>query len=138
MGHWCTRTAMGEQVNDERAAAGLAALRGLHRVLTKVSGVRDLDATLEAVVDGVVEAVGFEVAAVNVVRADGCFEMRAVAGSEDAREALLGAVSAPEDFAEEFARADAWGALRFVPHQRLHGPARGWVSTAQEPDVAGG
>ena len=138
MGHWCTRTAMGEQVNDERAAAGLAALRGLHRVLTKVSGVRDLDATLEAVVDGVVEAVGFEVAAVNVVRADGCFEMRAVAGSEDAREALLGAVSAPEDFAEEFARADAWGALRFVPHQRLHGPARGWVSSAQEPDVAGG
>jgi diguanylate cyclase (GGDEF)-like protein/PAS domain S-box-containing protein len=129
---------MEEQVNEERAAAGFAALRGLHRVLTKVSRVRDLDATLDAVVDGVVEAVGFEIAAVNVVRPDGCFEMRAVAGSQEARAALLGAVSAPEEFAEEFARADAWGALRFVPHQRLHGPARGWVSSAQEPDVADG
>jgi diguanylate cyclase (GGDEF)-like protein/PAS domain S-box-containing protein len=122
----------------EKGAAGLAALRGLHRVLTRVSGLRDLDATLQAVVEGVVEAVGFEIAAVNSVRADGCFEMRAVAGSQEARAALLGKVAAPEQFQEEFARADHWGALRFVPHERLDGPAQGWVPSVHAPAVAGG
>jgi diguanylate cyclase (GGDEF)-like protein/PAS domain S-box-containing protein len=129
--------AMEERV-DQKGAAGLAALRGLHRVLTRVSGERDLDATLQAVVEGVVEAVGFEVAALNCLRADGRFEMRAVAGSQEARLALLGAVSEPEDFEEEFARADHWGTLRFVPHERLNGPARGWVSSVDAPPVAGG
>src|SRR5690242_2985503 len=92
----------GEHVHDS-GAAGLSALRGLHRVLTRVSGVRDLDATLQAVVDGVVEAVGFRVAALNCVRADGSFEIRAVAGSQEARTALLGSVSQPDAFEQEFA-----------------------------------
>jgi diguanylate cyclase (GGDEF)-like protein/PAS domain S-box-containing protein len=126
-----------EERVDEKGTAGLAALRGLHRVLTRVSGVRDLDATLQAVVEGVVEAVGFEVAAVNCLRADGRFEMLAVAGCQEARAALLGAVSGPEDFEAEFARADHWGTLRFVPHERLDGPARGWVSSAEAPTAAG-
>lgn len=99
----------------ENPAASLAALRGLHAVLTRVSGVRGLDATLQAVVDGVVEGVGFGVAAVNCRRPDGSFQMLAVSGSVDAREALLGRVSAPDAYEKEFARADSWGSLRFVP-----------------------
>jgi diguanylate cyclase (GGDEF)-like protein/PAS domain S-box-containing protein len=123
---------------DQEGARGLAGLRGLHRVLAKVSGVRDLDATLQAVVDGVVEAVGFEVAAVNCVRPDGVFEMRAVAGSQEARATLMGSVTAPEEFAVEFARADHWGELRFVPHERLEGPVPGWVPSGPAAAVAGG
>src|SRR5919112_562267 len=134
---YASKAEMEERV-DRKGAAGLAALRGLHRVLTRVSGERDLDATLQAVVEGVVEAVGFEVAAVNCLRPDGRFEMRAVAGSQEARSALLGAVSSPEDFEEEFARADHWGTLRFVPHQRLNGSAPGWVPSVEAPAVAGG
>ena len=111
----------------ESGTSGLSALRGLHRVLARVTGVRDLDATLQAVVDGVVEAVGFDVAAVNCVRADGSFEVRAVAGPEEARAALMGAVSPPDTFEREFALADHWGSLRFVPHERLQGPVAGWV-----------
>ena len=117
----------------EQAAAGLVALRGLHRVLTRVSGLRDLDATLQAVVDGVVEGVGFGVAAVNCVRSDGSFEMRAVAGSEEARAALVGVISPPDAFEEEFAVADRWGGLRFVPHGRLQGDVQGWVPSVEGP-----
>ena len=120
---------------DDKSAARLAALRGLHRVLTRVSGVRDLDETLQAVVEAVVEAVGFHVAALNSLRADGSFETRAVAGSEQARTALMGAVTTPEDFASELALAeqDGWGTLRFVPHERLDGPPRGWVPMTRIP-----
>ena len=123
---------------DGNGSAGLAALRGLHRALTRLSGERDLDATLQAVVEGVVEAVGFSAAAVNCVRADGAFEVRAVAGSPEARAALLGSVAAPDAFEEEFALADRWGTLRFVPHERLAGPPRGWVppvAAAAVPDA---
>ena len=118
-------------MEDHDGAASSAALRSLYELTTRVSGVRDLDATLQAVVDAVVEAVGFGVAAVNYVRADGMFEIVAVAGSEDAREALLGRVTPPDNYVEEFARADHWGALRFVPHDRLSDQVDGWV-----PDVA--
>ena len=111
--------------------ASWAALRSLYELTARVSGVRDLDATLQAVVDGVVEAVGFGVAAVNYVRPDGAFEIVAVAGSDEARAALLGTVSPADAYDEEFARADHWGALRFVPHDRLPEQVAGWV-----PDVA--
>jgi hypothetical protein len=94
----------GREVEDHDGAASSAALRSLYELTTRVSGVRDLDATLQAVVDGVVEAVGFGVAAVNYVRADGMFEIVAVAGSEEAREALLGRVTPPDNYVEEFAR----------------------------------
>ena len=116
---------------DHDGAASSAALRSLYELTTRVSGVRDLEAVLQAVVDGVVEAVGFGVAAVNYVRPDGMFEIVAVAGSEEARAALLGRVTPPDHYAEEFARADHWGALRFVPHDRLPDQVDGWV-----PDVA--
>jgi len=122
----------------ENPAASLAALRGLHAVLTRVSGVRGLDATLQAVVDGVVEGVGFGIAAVNCRRPDGSFQMLAVSGSADAREALLGRVSAPDAYEKEFASADSWGSLRFVPHERVEGEVRGWVPPSTTAAVPGG
>jgi diguanylate cyclase (GGDEF)-like protein/PAS domain S-box-containing protein len=118
-------------MDDQGAAASSAALRSLYELTTRVSGARHLDATLQAVVDAVVEAVGFGVAAINYVRPDGMFEIVAVAGSVEARDALLGTEAPPDTYDEEFARADHWGALRFVPHERLPEEISGWV-----PDVA--
>jgi diguanylate cyclase (GGDEF)-like protein/PAS domain S-box-containing protein len=67
----------------------------------------------------------------NLRHPDGKFEVFAVAGSPEARAALLGKVSAADLFDAEFAIADEWGKLRFVPHERLpEGEVVGWV-----PDV---
>jgi len=92
---------------------------------------RSLDETLQAVVDGVVDGLGFGIAVLNLRHPDGKFEVIAVAGSPEAREALLGRVSSADIFDAEFAIADEWGRLRFVPHERLpEGEVVGWV-----PDV---
>jgi diguanylate cyclase (GGDEF)-like protein/PAS domain S-box-containing protein len=92
---------------------------------------RSLAETLQAVVDGVVDGLGFGIAVLNLRQPDGKFEVIAVAGSPQAREALLGTVSSADIFDAEFAIADKWGRLRFVPHERLpEGEVIGWV-----PDV---
>ncbi|MEU4192832.1 diguanylate cyclase [Kribbella sp. NPDC026611] len=109
----------------------LTAVRRLYEVSARMGAGRSLAETLQAVVDGVVDGLGFGIAVLNLRLPDGKFEVFAVAGSPEAREALLGTVSAADIFDAEFAIADAWGKLRFVPHERLpEGDVVGWV-----PDV---
>jgi diguanylate cyclase (GGDEF)-like protein/PAS domain S-box-containing protein len=105
--------------------------RLLHDLVGRVNGCRTLPDTLQAVADGVVAVVGFDVAAVSYRHADGTFETVAVAGDDEARRQLLGARKDPTAYDGEFAMAESWGTLRFVPHERLpEGKAQGWV-----PDV---
>jgi len=117
----------------------LTALRRLYEVSARMGAGRSLSETLQAVVDGVVDGLGFGIAVLNMRQADGKFEVIAVAGSPDAKEALLGTVSAADIFDAEFAIADSWGALRFVPHERLpEGEVVGWVPdvpVSDEPDA---
>lgn len=117
----------------------LTAVRRLYEVSARMGAGRSLSETLQAVVDGVVDGLGFGIAVLNLRQADGKFEVIAVAGSPDAREALLGTVSAADIFDAEFAIADSWGALRFVPHERLpEGEVVGWVPeipVSEEPDA---
>ncbi|WP_238334746.1 diguanylate cyclase domain-containing protein [Kribbella amoyensis] len=109
----------------------LTAVRRLYEVSTRMGAGRSLAETLQAVVDGVVTGLGFGIAVLNLRHPDGKFEVIAVAGSPEAREALLGTVSAADIFDGEFKIADEWGRLRFVPHERLpEGEVVGWV-----PDV---
>ena len=109
----------------------LTAIRRLYEVSARMGAGRSLAETLQAVVDGVVDGLGFGIALLNLRHADGKFEVIAVAGSPEAREALIGTVSAADIFDAEFAIADKWGKLRFVPHERLpEGEVIGWV-----PDV---
>jgi diguanylate cyclase (GGDEF)-like protein/PAS domain S-box-containing protein len=109
----------------------LTAVRRLYEVSARMGAGRSLAETLQAVVDGVVDGLGFGIALLNLRHEDGKFEVIAVAGSPEAREALLGTVSAADIFDAEFAIADQWGGLRFVPHERLpEGEVVGWV-----PDV---
>jgi diguanylate cyclase (GGDEF)-like protein/PAS domain S-box-containing protein len=109
--------------------ARMTAVRRLYEVSARMGAGRSLAETLQAVVDGVVTGLGFGIAVLNLRQADGKFEVIAVAGSPEAREALLGTISAADIFDAEFAIADKWGGLRFVPHERLPegGEIVGWV-----------
>jgi diguanylate cyclase (GGDEF)-like protein/PAS domain S-box-containing protein len=109
----------------------MTAVRRLYDVSARMGAGRSLAETLQAVVEGVVDGLGFGIAVLNLRQADGKFEVIAVAGSPEAKEALLGTISAADIFDAEFAIADKWGGLRFVPHERLpEGEVVGWV-----PDV---
>lgn len=88
--------------------------------------------TLQVIAESVTELVGFEVAVVSVVRDDGRLEVVAVAGSDEARDQLLGHITPVEDIEAEIANSEHWGALRFVPAERmgLEQENMGWI-----PDI---
>jgi diguanylate cyclase (GGDEF)-like protein/PAS domain S-box-containing protein len=67
-----------------------APLRRLHALVRGINGDLDLARTLESVTHGIVEGLGFQVAVINLVQPDGDFLVVNVAGSEEARAALLG------------------------------------------------
>lgn len=88
---------------------------------------------LELIAEGVTEVAGFGIAAISVVRDDGKLEVMAVAGSEKARLDLRGRRTPIDTLMAEIEKADEWGLLRFVPHERLDpaaGETWGWV-----PDI---
>jgi diguanylate cyclase (GGDEF)-like protein/PAS domain S-box-containing protein len=120
-------------------AVRMSALRRLYELIGRLNGGRSLPDVLQSVVDGVVEGLGFSVAVVNLVHADGTFEVFAVAGSDDARSELLGSRSPSGAFDAEFAVAEHWGGLRFVPHDRIPDDAiTGWIPPADAgPTVEG-
>ncbi|GAA2839230.1 diguanylate cyclase CdgB [Kribbella solani] len=121
------KSAYSRRVRNEQTVR-LTAVRRLYEVSARMGAGRSLAETLQAVVEGVVDGLGFGIAVLNLRHPDGKFEVIAVSGSPEAREALLGTVSAADIFDAEFAIADAWGKLRFVPHERLpEGEVIGWV-----------
>jgi diguanylate cyclase (GGDEF)-like protein/PAS domain S-box-containing protein len=102
---------------DERFL-GTSALRRLHDLIGQLNSARGLDATLQTVVDGVVDVVGFEVAAVNLLDSSDELEMVAVAGPADATAKLLGRRRPLRDLMADLELADHWGALWFIPHEK--------------------
>jgi diguanylate cyclase (GGDEF)-like protein/PAS domain S-box-containing protein len=101
---------------DERFL-GMSALRRLHDLIGQLNSAQGLEATLQTVVDGVVEVVGFEVAAVNLLDSSDALEMVAFAGPADARARLLGRRRPLRNLMADVENAEHWGALWFVPHQ---------------------
>jgi signal transduction histidine kinase len=88
---------------------------------------------LQLIAEGVTELAGFGIAAISVVRDDGKLEVMAVAGSDEARASLQGRRTPIDQLLVEIDKADEWGLMRFVPHERLDvslGETWGWV-----PDV---
>ncbi len=115
----------------DEPTVSMSALRRLYEISARISGGRSVRETMQAVVDGVVAGLGFGVAVVNLRHPDGTFEVIAVAGPPEVRAALTGRRSPGDAFDREFDLADAWGRLRFVPHDRLpEDEVEGWV-----PDV---
>jgi signal transduction histidine kinase len=94
--------------------------------------------TLQLIAEGVTQVAGFGIAAISVVREDGALESVAVAGSDEARAELEGTRTTEERLLEELAKADDWGLLRFVPHERLEpglGETWGWVPDFEPIDA---
>ncbi|MFF2378207.1 diguanylate cyclase CdgB [Streptomyces xiamenensis] len=99
----------------------LASLRELHRVLAKLSTARSVADTLQTIANGVVEAVGFELAAVNYVRPDGDLLVAAVAGNEIVEAEVAGRSGSRESWERRLTMGERWGELRFIPY------TEGWV-----------
>lgn len=93
---------------------------------------------LQLIAEGVTDVAHFGVAAISVVREDGKLEVVAVAGNEMARRQLEGSRTPVDRLANEIAKADDWGLLRFVPHERLEpdaGDEWGWVPDIEPIDA---
>jgi diguanylate cyclase (GGDEF)-like protein/PAS domain S-box-containing protein len=99
----------------------LATLRQLHQVVADLNSARSLADTLQAVADGVVRGLGYELAAVNLVRPDGDLVVAAFAGSAAGEALLAGRVGSRTSWERRLAMGEQWGALRFIPH------TEGWV-----------
>ncbi|MCH6161016.1 diguanylate cyclase CdgB [Streptomyces marispadix] len=99
----------------------LASLRQLHLVVAQLSTARSLADTLQTVADGVVEGLGFEIAAVNLVRPEGDLVVAAVAGSQGAEAMMAGRVGSRSSWERRLSMGEAWGNLRFIPY------TEGWV-----------
>ncbi|WP_020142483.1 cell wall metabolism sensor histidine kinase WalK [Terracoccus sp. 273MFTsu3.1] len=105
------------------------ALSRLTELMNRVSAQDDLSILFDMVVDGAADVVGFKVAAISLVVPSGDIEVVAVAGDDDARTELLGRRTPRPVLEAEFAVAERWGSLRFVPAGELpDGSAEGWVS----------
>ncbi|MBM9508549.1 diguanylate cyclase CdgB [Actinacidiphila acididurans] len=99
----------------------LATLRQLHQVVADLNTARSLADTLQAVADGVVRGLGFELAAVNLVRPDGDLVVAAFAGSTAGEALLAGRVGSRTSWERRLTMGERWGTLRFIPH------TEGWV-----------
>ncbi|GAB2993298.1 diguanylate cyclase CdgB [Streptomyces pseudoechinosporeus] len=99
----------------------LATLRQLHQVMADMNTARSLADTLQTVADGVVTGLGYEIAAVNLVRPDGDLVVAAFAGNSAAEALITGRVGSRASWERRLNMGEAWGDLRFIPH------TEGWV-----------
>ncbi len=93
-------------------------VRRLFEITRRVSGSTDLAGVLEEIAQGVVEGLGYGVAAISRLEGD-ILVVTAVGGPEELREQLVGRRTPARLILEEFKMADHWGILRFLPHERL-------------------
>lgn len=86
---------------------------------------------LELIAEGVTQVAGFGIAAISVVREDGTLELIAIAGDDAAAQSVRGRRTPVASLMTELEKADDWGLLKFIPHERLDlgtgEEAWGWV-----------
>jgi diguanylate cyclase (GGDEF)-like protein/PAS domain S-box-containing protein len=110
------------------AAAREASLRRLQALVRDVNRDLDLDRTLAAVCQGVVDGLGFEVAVVNLVMPDGALEVVSVVGDAGAAEALLGTRASRQEWDELLAACTPQGrVLVGYDHDRHPDTVASWV-----------
>ncbi|MFE5302082.1 diguanylate cyclase domain-containing protein [Streptomyces sp. NPDC056632] len=91
------------------------------RAVADIYTARSLADTLQAVADGAVAGLGFELAAVNLVRPDGDLVVAAFAGNPAAEALLTGRVGSRASWERRLHMGEDWAGLRFIPH------TEGWV-----------
>ncbi|MFI5676535.1 diguanylate cyclase CdgB [Streptomyces cellulosae] len=99
----------------------LASLRQLHQVMADMNTARSLADTLQTVAEGVVQALGYELACVNLVRPDGDLVVAAFAGNSAAEALITGRVGSRESWERRLGMGEHWDDLVFIPH------TEGWV-----------
>ncbi|MYW16281.1 diguanylate cyclase [Streptomyces sp. SID2955] len=99
----------------------LASLRQLHQVMADMNTARSLADTLQSVADGAVGALGYEMAAVNLVRPDGDLVVAAFSGNSAAEALITGRAGSRESWDRRLNMGERWGDLVFIPH------TEGWV-----------
>ncbi|AWW38927.1 MULTISPECIES: diguanylate cyclase CdgB [Streptomyces] len=99
----------------------LASLRQLHEVMADMNTARSLADTLQTVADGVVTALGYELACVNLVRPDGDLVVAAFAGNPAAEALITGRVGSRTSWDRRLNMGETWGDLIFISH------TEGWV-----------
>ncbi|KUL35096.1 diguanylate cyclase [Streptomyces sp. NRRL F-4489] len=99
----------------------LATLRQLHQVVAELNTARSLADTLQSVADGAIVGLGYELAAVNLVRPDGDLVVAAVAGSAGAEALMAGRVGSRASWERRLSMGERWGELCFIPY------TEGWV-----------
>jgi signal transduction histidine kinase len=95
---------------------------------------------LEAIAEGVSEVAGFDLVGISVVRDDGYLQALVIVGPEEARAALIDSLAPVAPLVEQLEVAEDWGALKFVPHDRmvLDIDTWGWTSDAPRDNLAPG
>ncbi|MGH3360870.1 MAG: sensor histidine kinase [Nocardioides sp.] len=86
---------------------------------------------LQLIAEGVTELVGFGVAVISVVRNDQ-LEVIAVAAEESIRDELRGTRTTIRSLLDELEKADSWGLMQFLPHEKL---GENMVATGWVPDI---
>ncbi|MFJ9867261.1 diguanylate cyclase CdgB [Streptomyces sp. NPDC101165] len=99
----------------------LASLRQLHQVMADMNTARSLADTLQSVSDGAVNALGYEMACVNLVRPDGDLVVAAFSGNPAAEALITGRVGSRDSWLRRLNMGEQWGDLVFIPH------TEGWV-----------
>lgn len=99
----------------------LATMRQLHQAVAELNTGRSLADTLQTVADGVVTGLGYELACVNIVQADGDLVVAAFAGSAAAEALIAGRIGSRTSWNRRLNMGEPWGDLRFIPH------TEGWV-----------
>lgn len=92
----------------------LGSLRHLHQNMADLSTARSLADTLQAVADGVLAGLGYELVSVHLVLPDGDLVVAAVVGGDGADELRLGRVTSRDSWESRLQMGEAWGDLRFV------------------------
>ncbi|MFA3876639.1 diguanylate cyclase CdgB [Streptomyces sp. MMCC 100] len=106
---------------DSEPYVRLASLRQLHQAMADMNKARSLADTLQAVADGVVQALGYELACVNLVGPDGDLVVAAFAGNQAAEALITGRSGSRESWDRRLSMGEQWGDLIFIPH------TEGWV-----------
>ena len=117
-------------------------LRPIYAIMRRINSGADVRSVLEAVAEGVAQAVGFEVAAISYLTRNLELEVVTVAGSTQARDQLVGSRVPLAEMEEELALAEPLGTLLFIPAERFAAaPTTGWIpdldTVADVADVAG-
>jgi signal transduction histidine kinase len=106
----------------------IRAVRRLSDLMRRVNSSTDTAEVLEEIATGVVEVLGYGVAA--IARLEGSvLVMTNVAGPDEVRDQILGRRTPADQILDEFRQADKWGILRFVPHGRMSDARRraAWI-----------